>query len=141
VALPAICSVGQQALPIPEKFCDCYLCVTSIWKTAVSRVENRDDITGGHIERIRRGVGLLVERQALREYPVFGSEVARWDVKLLLQSTRLHDAGKIVISDRILRKSGRLDGEEFEEMKKNAALGIQIIEKIEAGTSASDFCG
>jgi putative two-component system response regulator len=82
-------------------------------------------------------VGLLVE--ALRDHPLFGKEVSGWDIKLLLQSSQLHDVGKIAISDRILRKPGRLDREEFEEMKKHAAFGVQIIEKIEASTSASDF--
>jgi response regulator RpfG family c-di-GMP phosphodiesterase len=55
------------------------------------------------------------------------------------QSSRLHDAGKTAISDRILQKPGRLTDEEFGEMKKHAAFGVQIIEKIEAGTTASNF--
>jgi putative two-component system response regulator len=109
----------------------------SILKTVADLVESRDDITGGHIERTRRGVGLLVK--TLRDHPVYGAEVAGWDIKLLLQSSQLHDVGKIAISDRILQKPGRLDREEFEEMKKHAAFGVQIIEKIEASTSASDF--
>ncbi|MDR2434215.1 MAG: response regulator [Treponema sp.] len=109
----------------------------AILKTVADLVESRDDITGGHIERTRRGVGLLVE--ALRDHPVFGGEVAGWDIKLLLQSSQLHDVGKIAISDRILQKPGKLDGEEFEEMKKHAAFGVQIIEKIESTTTASDF--
>jgi putative two-component system response regulator len=109
----------------------------AILKTVADMVESRDDITGGHIERTQRGVGLLVE--ALRDHPVFGREVGDWDIKLLLQSSQLHDVGKIAITDRILQKPGRLDREEFEEMKKHAAFGVQIIEKIEASTSASDF--
>jgi putative two-component system response regulator len=109
----------------------------AILKTVADLVESRDDITGGHIERTRHGVGLLVE--ALRDHPVFGKEVSRWDIKLLLQSSQLHDVGKIAISDQILRKPGKLDPEEFEEMKKHAAFGVQIIERIEESTSASDF--
>jgi putative two-component system response regulator len=109
----------------------------AILKTVADLVESRDDITGGHIERTRRGVGLLVE--GLKDHSVHGREVAGWDIKLLLQSSQLHDVGKIVISDRILQKPGRLTDEEFEEMKKHAAFGVQIIERIEASTSASDF--
>jgi putative two-component system response regulator len=109
----------------------------AILKIVADLVESRDDITGGHIERTQRGVGLLVE--TLRDHPVYGREVAGWDIKLLLQSSQLHDVGKIAISDRILQKPGRLNGEEFEEMKKHAAFGVQIIEKIETSTSASDF--
>jgi putative two-component system response regulator len=109
----------------------------AILKTVADLVESRDDITGGHIERTQRGVGLLID--ALREHPEYGKEIAEWDLKLLLQSSQLHDVGKIAISDRILQKPGRLDSGEFEEMKKHAAFGVQIIEKIEASTSASDF--
>ncbi|MDR1252039.1 MAG: HD domain-containing protein, partial [Treponema sp.] len=109
----------------------------AILKTVADLVESRDDITGGHIERTRRGVGLLIE--GLRDHPLFGAEVSEWDIKLLLQSSQLHDVGKIAISDRILQKPGRLDLDEFEEMKKHASFGVQIIEKIEATTSASNF--
>jgi putative two-component system response regulator len=108
-----------------------------ILKTVADLVESRDDITGGHIERTRRWVEILVE--ALRDTPQYGQEVAQWDIKLLLQSSQLHDVGKIAISDRILQKPGRLTPEEFEEMKKHAAFGVQIIENIEARTSACDF--
>ena len=109
----------------------------AILKTVVNLVESRDDITGGHIERTQRGVGLLVE--ALRDHPAYVREAAEWDIKLLLRSSQLHDVGKIAISDHILRKPGRLDPEEFEEMKKHAGFGARIIEKIEANTSANDF--
>ncbi|MDR1108043.1 MAG: response regulator [Spirochaetaceae bacterium] len=109
----------------------------AILKTVADLVESRDDITGGHIERTQRGVGLLVD--ALRDHPVYGREVAEWDVKLLLRSSQLHDVGKIAISDRILQKNGCLTPEEFEEMKKHTTFGVRIIEKIETNTSASDF--
>jgi putative two-component system response regulator len=109
----------------------------AILKTVADLVESRDDITGGHIERTQRGVGLLIE--GLRDHPVYGRKIEGWDIKLLLQSSQLHDVGKIAISDRILQKPGKLTNEEFEEMKKHAAFGVQIIEKIEASTTASDF--
>jgi putative two-component system response regulator len=109
----------------------------SILKTVADLVESRDDITGGHIERTQRGVGILAE--ALGNHPRYGSEILDCDRKLLLQSSQLHDVGKISISDRILQKPGRLDPEEFEEMKKHTTFGVQIIERIEATTKASDF--
>ncbi|MDR1249877.1 MAG: response regulator, partial [Treponema sp.] len=110
----------------------------AILKTVADLVESRDDITGGHIERTRRGVGLLVK--ALEGHPLVGREVAAWDFDLLLESSQLHDVGKIAISDHILKKPGKLDPEEFEEMKKHAAFGVQIIERIEASAnSVSDF--
>lgn len=109
----------------------------AILKTVADLVESRDDITGGHIERTQHGVRVLVE--ALRNHPVFGEEVSKWDIKLLLQSSQLHDVGKIAISDRILLKPGKLDPDEFEEMKKHTTIGVQIIERIESITRACDF--
>jgi putative two-component system response regulator len=105
----------------------------AILRTVADLVESRDDITGGHIERTRRGVGLLVE--ALRDHPQFSEEISGWDIKLLLQSSQLHDVGKIAISDTILNKAGKLSPEEFKEMKKHTTIGVQIIKRIEASTS------
>ena len=44
-------------------------------------------------------------------------------ISLLEALAPLHDVGKIVVSDSILRKPGRLTPEEFEEMKKHASAG------------------
>jgi putative two-component system response regulator len=58
----------------------------------------------------------------------------------ILREINISDADpKIAISDHILQKPGRLDNNEFEEMKKHMSFGVQIIEKIEAATSASGF--
>jgi putative two-component system response regulator len=109
----------------------------AILKTVADLVESRDDITGGHIERTQYGVRVLVG--ALQNHLVFGEEVSKWDTKLLLQSSQLHDVGKIAISDQILLKPDKLDPNEFEEMKKHTTIGVQIIERIETITRACDF--
>jgi putative two-component system response regulator len=100
-------------------------------------VEYRDNITGGHIERTQNGVGILFN--AIKGNSIYGKETADWDIELLLQSSQLHDVGKIAISDSILKKPGRLTPEEFDDMKKHTTFGVQVIEKIEALTSESDF--
>jgi putative two-component system response regulator len=100
-------------------------------------VESRDDITGGHVERTQRGLAVMVE--GLQDFGLYLDQMQDWDTELLLQSSQLHDVGKISISDAILNKPGKLTPEEFEEMKKHTAFGVKIIEKIEAGTSENDF--
>jgi putative two-component system response regulator len=109
----------------------------AILKTMAELVECRDDITGGHIERTQRGVNILFN--TLRESSPYQDATAGWDIELLLQSSQLHDVGKIAINDNILNKPGKLTPEEFEEMKKHTTFGVQVIEKIEASTSESDF--
>jgi putative two-component system response regulator len=47
--------------------------------------------------------------------------------------------GKISIGDHILKKPGALNIEEFEEMKKHAVFGAEIIEKIESYAKESDL--
>ena len=52
---------------------------------------------------------------------------------LQMQKTaaRLHDIGKIGVSDHILRKNGALSKEEFSQMKKHPDIGDEILDKID----------
>jgi putative two-component system response regulator len=109
----------------------------AILKTVVDLVESRDDITGGHVERTKRWVGILID--VLRTHPHYRSDIEEWDIKLVLQSSQLHDVGKVAISDNILKKPGPLTVEEFEEMKKHVIIGVQIMKRIEATAKTSDF--
>jgi putative two-component system response regulator len=110
---------------------------SAILKTVADLVESRDDITGGHVERTQHGLKTLLD--GLEELGLYKEQTRDWDIGLLLQSSQLHDVGKIAISDSILNKPGRLTPEEFEEIKKHTTLGVQIIEKIESNTSESEF--
>jgi putative two-component system response regulator len=109
----------------------------ALLKTIAELVECRDDITGGHIERTQQGIRILLEE--LEKSGVYREETKGWDTNLLLQSCQLHDVGKISIDDKILKKPGKLNDEEFAEMKKHASFGEQIIEKIETLAKESDF--
>jgi putative two-component system response regulator len=109
----------------------------ALLKTVADLVESRDDITGGHVERTKHGLATLVK--AMDDLGLYREQIEGWDIPLLLQSSLLHDVGKISISDEILRKPGKLTPEEFEQMKKHTTFGVKIIEKIESDTPESDF--
>ena len=109
----------------------------ALLKTIAELVECRDDITGGHIERTQRGIKILLDE--IEESGLYREETKDWNADLLLQSSQLHDVGKISIGDNILKKPGKLDDEEFEEMKKHAGFGEKIIERIEALAKKSEF--
>jgi putative two-component system response regulator len=109
----------------------------ALLKTIAELVECRDVITGDHIERTQRGISIMLEE--LEKSGVYREETKDWDTKLLLQSCQLHDLGKISIADSILKKHGKLDEEEFEEMKKHTVFGERVIEKIETMAKESDF--
>jgi len=106
-------------------------------RTIAELVECRDDITGGHIERTQYGIKLLLEE--INKNAFYREETKDWNVNLLLQSSQLHDVGKISISDNLLKKPGKLSKEEFEEMKNHTKFGEQIIEKIESLSKESVF--
>ena len=109
----------------------------AILKTMAELVECRDDITGGHIERTQRYLGVLIE--AMQRYNVYTDEIAPWDIGLVLQSAQLHDVGKISIRDSILQKPGKRTDEEFEEIKAHTTFGEKIIDKIRESTPEHAF--
>jgi putative two-component system response regulator len=100
----------------------------TIMETVVDLVEGRDDITGGHISRTTKWLDIMLG--GLTENGCYADEIASWDANLFLQSSRLHDLGKIAISDSILKKPGPLTGDEFTAMKEHTTIGAQIIDKI-----------
>jgi putative two-component system response regulator len=100
-------------------------------------IENRDRETGGHIERTAVYIKSLIV--AMMERGVYSDEMRDWDLDLVASSARLHDVGKIAISDFILNKPGALTREEFATMKTHAAEGERIIEQIITHTGEVDF--
>jgi putative two-component system response regulator len=92
-------------------------------------VEGRDTFTGNHIERTQICLGVLLSNMFATG--VYKEETKGWNIGLLLQSSLLHDVGKIAIHDNILKKPGKLTEEEFNEMKKHVMYGVYFIEKLE----------
>jgi len=100
-------------------------------------VDRRDDITGGHIERTQRYMSVMLNK--VLEHGLFKEESLSWDLNLVLQSTQLHDIGKIAIKDSILLKPGQLTSEEFESIKTHPIVGEDVILEIEKNTSEHKF--
>jgi len=79
--------------------------------------EFRDNETGSHIERMSRYAHLLALKAGLGED----------EADKILSASPMHDVGKIGIADAILLKPGKLNPEEFEEIKKHPAIGGHIL--------------
>ena len=91
-------------------------------------IESRDTSTGEHVTRTKRYVELIA-----REMQKRGMHAETLDdksVERIVRAAPLHDIGKIAVSDRILQKPGRLTPEEFEEMKKHASKGGEMVHNI-----------
>ncbi|MDR2606927.1 MAG: response regulator [Treponema sp.] len=109
----------------------------SVLKNVAACVEFRDEATGEHVEHTRNYLSLLMDD--MLKTGLYREEISLWDRELALQSSQLHDVGKIHIRDSILLKPARLTAEEFEEMKKHTIFGVNIIEKMMRDTPGSSF--
>ena len=86
----------------------------------------RDSGTGGHITRTTAYSRLIVESIIEHGHPKYVISPLYGDN--IVKSSKLHDIGKVAISDSILLKPGRLTGEEFDEIKKHTTFGAQMID-------------
>ncbi|GBU23490.1 response regulator [Fibrobacteria bacterium R8-3-H12] len=109
----------------------------AILKAMAELVENRDDITGKHVERTRGYLALLID--ALIKRGLHTEKMRNWNIDLVLTSSQLHDVGKIAVKDDILKKNDKLTEEEFAEIKKHPLRGEEIIEKIKLNTTEHEF--
>lgn len=102
-----------------------------------SLIENRDMETGEHVARTSKYVKLLAENAA--KDGVYADRIDEAFVASLYALAPMHDVGKIVVSDRILKKPGRLTSGEFEEMKRHAAAGGDVVRQILEGITDEDY--
>jgi len=88
-------------------------------------IENRDENTGGHVQRTSRFIEGFVQQvvQDARYRDLLG----RRQQEILVHAAPLHDIGKIKISDLVLNKPGRLTEEEFAQMKLHTVYGARMI--------------
>lgn len=92
-------------------------------------VEFRNDMSGGHIERTSHYMKVLVD--AVLEQRIYRDKTMDWDKELIITASQLHDVGKICIGESIINKPGRLDSDEFDEIKKHTTYGVMMIGKME----------
>ncbi len=81
--------------------------------------EYRDDQTGEHTKRVGRTSAAIAHALG---WP-------RDKIKLLYIAARLHDVGKIGISDTILLKPAKLTDEEYEIVKSHTIIGGRILKE------------
>ena len=92
----------------------------AIIRTLVQAVEIKDLYTRGHSERVAKISGMIAAELRLPEDRV---EVLRY-------AATLHDVGKLGVPTRLLRKTGRLDDHEFEEIRLHPSRGVEVVRDI-----------
>lgn len=99
--------------------------------------EYRDQETGQHLERIALYSTKLT--MALRRDPRFRERISQQFSRTIGISAVLHDIGKVAIEDAILRKPGRLEPEERDQMQQHTLVGSECIRQIELRLGNSNF--
>ena len=86
--------------------------------------ESRDPETGAHLERVRGYSRELAQHLAARHQ----GQIDAGFVRLIYQTSPLHDIGKVGIPDSVLLKPGKLTESEFEVMKTHATIGAETLD-------------
>lgn len=80
-------------------------------------LDKRDELTARHSERVAEYAGKIARELGLREE----------QVEIIMVSAKLHDLGKIGVSDAILKKPGPLTPQEREDMERHSEIGATIL--------------
>ncbi|MDR3321333.1 MAG: response regulator [Synergistaceae bacterium] len=99
-----------------------------IIEAMASLAETRDSETADHVMRTRYYVEALCAK--LRPHPKFKDYLTSIHASDLGTAATLHDIGKVGVPDHILLKPARLTPEEYEEIKKHATYGHEILSKL-----------
>ncbi|MBV8154852.1 MAG: diguanylate cyclase [Candidatus Eremiobacteraeota bacterium] len=87
-------------------------------ETIVSALLDRDPYTRVHLFEVNAMAKLWSQHNL---------ELDRDALAMFLQASLLHDVGKLLVSDRILVKPGRLSTEEYESAKRHAIYGRNVL--------------
>jgi len=86
--------------------------------------------TGAHVNRVA-GYSITLYEHWARRHGVSEEEI-HVNRDVFRMASMLHDVGKIAIPDKILKKPGKLDPEEFEEMKGHTFIGASLFHPFES---------
>ena len=89
-------------------------------KLLVNTIENKDEYTKGHSQRVKTFTVRLAELMGLPQA----------EVETLNLSGLLHDIGKQGVPDAVLKKEGKLTDEEFDLIKTHPICGVNLIKHI-----------
>lgn len=94
-------------------------------------IDAKSPYTSGHSDRVALFADMIAE--------ILGFDPDRR--RRLNRAALLHDIGKLGVSNQILDKPGKLDGDEWAEMQQHAALGEQILSRISAFADLARVAG
>jgi HD-GYP domain-containing protein (c-di-GMP phosphodiesterase class II) len=114
--VPVIIGVNRAQLSLSRRLMRANIETLEVLGNAIAK---RDSDTGAHNYRVTLFAIRLAEAVGVSSDRICG----------LIKGAFLHDVGKIGISDAILLKPARLTAEEFAEMQKHVAHGLDIVSR------------
>lgn len=100
-------------------------------------IESRDSDTGEHVKRTSLYAELL--GKAAKEAGYHKEIITDGYIEILKKAAPMHDIGKIVVSDSILKKPGKLTEEEFKKIQNHTIAGEKIIREVLSGIESEDY--
>jgi response regulator RpfG family c-di-GMP phosphodiesterase len=86
----------------------------------VTALDFRDNETQGHSWRVVEYATVVAKQMGVEEP----------DLTWIRRGAILHDVGKIGVADAVLRKPGKLDAAEWEEMRRHPEMGYRMLQHI-----------
>jgi len=83
-------------------------------------IEAKDPYTKGHCDRVEIFSRIIAEKMIDDKDRIFALSIA----------CILHDIGKIGVSETIINKPGKLNDDEYAEMKKHPVVGAEIVQHL-----------
>ena len=104
-----------------ESYNDLYGSYTNTLRCLMSALDARDGISSGHSRRVANYVVPLAK--------VMG--ISREEQETIKLAALLHDVGKVLVSERILSKAGKLTDQEYHLIRQHPEMGEKIVSEIE----------
>lgn len=100
-------------------------------------IESRDEETGNHISRTSMYVSMLTQKALKMQ--LYTDTIDEKFLENIIKAAPLHDMGKIVVSDMLLKKPGKLTEEEFRIMQRHTVEGGRIVKEILSDIEDTDY--
>lgn len=101
----------------------------STLEAMITALDYRDNETMGHSRRVVEYAIIVARTMGIVEP----------ELSWIRRGAILHDVGKIGVGDAILRKPGKLDAAEWEEMKRHPEMGYRMLKHIRFLAPALDI--
>ncbi|MGM0378235.1 MAG: HD-GYP domain-containing protein [Bacillota bacterium] len=101
---------------------------SKITKTFADLVEKKDEETGEHLNRME-SYSVFIAKLLLKN-PKKNYYIDRKFIKDIENNAAIHDIGKVGVPDKILKKPGKLNKEEWEIIKNHPNIGADIFKSL-----------